>query len=92
MRTITRSEKVEASRGIITDRSGRTLVSNRSDYALTFDAGLLKETDDENEAILRLVQLCQESGVVWNDNSPSPARPPSPIPSTSRPIFRKSVF
>ncbi|WP_298020279.1 penicillin-binding transpeptidase domain-containing protein [uncultured Dysosmobacter sp.] len=76
VRSIAKPEKVEASRGIITDRSGRTLVSNRSTYALTFDAGLLKESDDENEAILRLVQLCQENGVVWNDNLPITRKAP----------------
>lgn len=70
IRSIAKEEKVEASRGIITDRNGRTMVSNRSTYALTFDASLLKKTDDENEAILRLVQLCQDYGVDWNDNLP----------------------
>ena len=38
VRSIAREEKVEASRGIITDRSGRTLVTNRSAYALTFES------------------------------------------------------
>lgn len=70
IRSIAREEKVEASRGIITDRNGRPMVTNRSTYALTFDASLLKSGDDENEAILRLVQLCQDNGVDWNDNLP----------------------
>ncbi|MDO4315039.1 MAG: penicillin-binding transpeptidase domain-containing protein [Oscillospiraceae bacterium] len=70
IRSIAREEKVESSRGIITDRNGRPLVTNRSTYALTFDASLLKSGDDENEAILRLVQLCQDKGVIWNDNLP----------------------
>ena len=47
--SITREEKVEASRGIITDRSGRTLVSNTSAYDLTFDASLLDEEESEDE-------------------------------------------
>lgn len=70
IRSIAREEKVEASRGIITDRSGRPLVSNRSTYNLTFDASLLSGDEDENEAILRLVQLCRSNGVVWQDNLP----------------------
>ena len=37
IQTITRVENVKASRGIITDRSGRTLVSNQYTYSLTFD-------------------------------------------------------
>ena len=35
IRSIVRTEKVEASRGIITDRNGKPLVSNRSTYDLT---------------------------------------------------------
>ncbi len=70
IRSIVRTEKVEASRGIITDRNGKPLVSNRSTYDLTFDADLLPPGGDSNEAILRLVQLCQQEGVAWSDNLP----------------------
>ena len=70
IRSIVRPEKVEASRGIITDRNGKPLVSNRSTYDLTFDADLLRPGEDSNEAILRLVQLCQAEGVAWSDNLP----------------------
>ena len=68
--TIARVEDVKASRGIITDRSGRTLVSNQYTYSLTFDTSLLKNGADQNEAILRLVQLCREQNVAWTDNLP----------------------
>ena len=70
IRSIAREEKVEASRGIITDRSGRPLVSNRSTYSLTFDASLLKDGEDQNDAVLRLLKLCREQGVDWVDNLP----------------------
>lgn len=70
IRTITRTETVEASRGVLTDRTGKVLVSNRQTYALTFDASLLNNDDDENEAILRLIQLCRQRGVTWADNLP----------------------
>ena len=70
VRSIPRTERVEASRGILTDRNGRVLVSNRSTYNLTFDASLLKEGEDQNEAILRLVELCRDRGVDWTDNLP----------------------
>lgn len=70
VRTITSTEMVEASRGILTDRNGQILVSNRQTYALTFDASLLSSEDDENAAILRLIQLCRQRGVIWNDNLP----------------------
>lgn len=70
IQTITRMENVEASRGIITDRSGRTLVTNQSTYSLTFDASLLKPSENQNDAILRLVTLCRDQGVAWEDNLP----------------------
>ena len=70
IRTITQEETVEASRGVITDRSGREMVSSRFSYNLTFDSSALDEGEDENEAILRLVKLCQSQGVAWVDNLP----------------------
>ncbi len=70
IRTITQEETVEASRGVITDRSGREMVSSRSSYNLTFDSSALDEGEDENEAILRLVKLCQSQDVAWVDNLP----------------------
>ena len=59
IRSIVRPEKVEASRGIITDRNGRVLVSNRSTYNLTFDSSILPPDADANSAILRLLELCR---------------------------------
>ena len=74
--SIAKAEAVSASRGIITDRSGRTLVSNSSAYDLTFDISLLKEGEDTNQAILRLIKLCQEQDKVWLDNLPIRQEPP----------------
>ena len=70
IRTIARSEPVEAARGNITDRNGKVLVSSRSSYNLTFDASLLDEDEDANEAILRLLELCRERGINWVDALP----------------------
>ena len=69
-RSITKSEKVVASRGILTDREGRVLVSNRQVYNLSFDSTLLSKDDDLNAAILRLVRLCQEENLAWTDTLP----------------------
>ena len=46
------------------------LVSNRLSYSLTFDLSLLNEEEDANAAILRLIQLCEEQGLSWNDTLP----------------------
>ena len=48
VRTITKTETIEASRGVITDRNGRELVSNRQTYDLTFDTSMLSKGDDKN--------------------------------------------
>lgn len=69
-RSITKSEKVVASRGILTDRNGKVLVSNRQIYNLSFDSSLLSKDDDMNAAILRLVELCEEEKLDWTDTLP----------------------
>ena len=70
IRSIARPEKVEASRGIITDRNGRVLVSNRFTYNLTFDPSTLPSDADANSAILRLLELCRDQEISWIDNLP----------------------
>ena len=64
------SETVMASRGIITDRNGKVLVSNRLAYTLVFDRSGFADDAALNAAILRLVQLCEETGTGWNDTLP----------------------
>ena len=70
VRSIARSETVEAARGNITDRNGKVLVASRSSYNLTFDASLLEKDEDANESLLRLLQLCQSRGINWVDSLP----------------------
>ena len=55
----TASETVTASRGIITDRNGKVLVSNRLAYTLVFDRSGFSDEEALNSAILRLVRLCR---------------------------------
>ena len=64
------SEVVPASRGIITDRNGKVLVSNRLAYTLVFDRSGFTNDASLNDAILRLIRLCQETGTAWNDTLP----------------------
>ena len=64
------AQTVEASRGIITDRNGKVLVSNRLAYTLVFDRSGFDDDAALNAAILRLVQLCEETGTGWNDTLP----------------------
>ena len=64
------SEVVESSRGIVTDRNGKVLISNRLTYTLQFSGDEFDSDDALNAAILRLIGLCRENGVVWNDSLP----------------------
>lgn len=76
LHSITKVEEIEASRGIITDRKGRPLVTNSSVYALTFDASLLDDKSNQNESILRLLTLCESRGIQWTDNLPISSKAP----------------
>ena len=70
-RTNTSPETVEASRGVITDRNGKVLVSNRAVYTLTFDPSLVEKVGrDLNTELLRLIALLREQGVEWSDELP----------------------
>ena len=64
------SEEVEASRGIVTDRNGKVLISNRLTYTLVFSEKGFTDNRSLNDAIWRLVLLCQEKGVSWSDQLP----------------------
>lgn len=69
VRTNTTTETVKASRGILTDRNGKVLVSNRTVYTLEFDASLVGE-DELGDAVTRLLELLRGEGLVWNDLLP----------------------
>ena len=65
------TETVEASRGIITDRNGKVLISNRLTYTLTLDGEVFDDDNArENAAIWRLIELCQKNKVTWQDTLP----------------------
>lgn len=69
VRTNTRTETVKASRGILTDRNGKVIVSNQPIYTLDFDASLVGDAD-LNDAILRLLTLLDENGIEYSDDLP----------------------
>ncbi len=69
VRTSASVETVEASRGIITDRNGKVLVSNRAIYTLEFDASLVP-AEELNSALTRLLALLEQNGVERRDLLP----------------------
>ncbi len=64
------NEVVEASRGIITDRNGKILISNRLAYTLTLSEDAFRDEAEENADILRLTDLCLRTGTEWVDTLP----------------------
>ena len=85
-------EQIEASRGIVTDRKGRPLVSNTSVYTLSFDTDLLEDGEDPNTAILRLLELCRNEGLDWQDTLPISRELPFTFDLDSRSSTQKSHF
>ena len=77
VRTNTRAETVKSSRGILTDRNGKVLVSNRAVYTLSFDSSLVP-AEELNDALLRLVTLLEEQGVDCRDALPLSYSSPYP--------------
>mgnify|MGYP001092915431 CR=1 FL=1 len=69
IRTNAKSETVKASRGVITDRNGKVLVSNRAVYTLNFDSSLVS-SDELNDALLRVIDLMNAQGVEIKDMLP----------------------
>ena len=73
---VTTTKTVETSRGIITDRNGKILVSNREIYTVSFDPDLVPDQDGETHqaavarALLRILTLFQDHGVAWGDSLP----------------------
>ena len=92
LHSIAEVEEIEASRGIVTDRKGRPLVSNTSVYTLHFDTDLLDEEENPNEAILRLLTLCHQEGLVWEDHLPISDQTPYTFTLDSLPSSEKTRF
>ncbi|MBQ6206306.1 MAG: hypothetical protein IJK52_04410 [Oscillospiraceae bacterium] len=83
--SIVRRETIKASRGIVTDRNGTTLISNASSYDLTYDLALLKKDEEPNAAILGVLELCESQGRTWTDNLPLTRKSRSRSPWTRFP-------
>lgn len=65
--TVTR---VKAARGDILDRNGNVLVTNRATYDMVFNHYVLLSNENPNGQLLKLVQLCREMGVTYNEHFP----------------------
>lgn len=86
---VTTTEPVESSRGIMVDRNGKVLVSNREIYTVTFDPDAVEDdpaltpgedntvhSESVANALLRLLRLLREQNVAWEDGLPVSASEP----------------
>ena len=69
------TETVTASRGNITDRNGQLLVTNETVYTIKFSRAMLPKSE-QNDIILRLVQLVTQFGEKYNDTLPISSEAP----------------
>lgn len=67
---ISNTVTVEAARGEIVDRYGRSLVSNRATYEITLNSSVMGAEAQRNANLLELIHICQENGLEWEDTLP----------------------
>lgn len=63
------TKTIEAARGDIVDRYGRTLAGNRVSYDITFDKNNVV-AENQNDMILQLMAILEENCESWIDNLP----------------------
>ena len=61
---------VEAARGELLDRYGRSLVSNRATYEITLNSSLMGAEAERNANLLELITICRDNGLSWSDSLP----------------------
>lgn len=69
-KTFTTITRVKAARGEILDRNGNVLVRNRASYDLVFNHYVILSASGTNDYLLKLVQLCREQEIEYNDHFP----------------------
>ena len=61
---------VEAARGELLDRYGRSLVSNRATYEITLNSSLMGAEAERNANLMELITICRENDLEWTDTLP----------------------
>lgn len=83
-------ETVEAARGEIVDRYGRTLVSNRATYEITLNTSIMGKEAERNAILLELIHICQENDIAWTDTLPISKDAPFTYTSDSPLVYTDS--
>lgn len=68
--TFTYTTRVTAARGEILDRNGKVLVTNRASYNLILISSVLFSSDNPNESLRQLANVCMENGYEIADHLP----------------------
>ncbi|MBR2889710.1 MAG: hypothetical protein IKC09_05480 [Oscillospiraceae bacterium] len=68
--TFTTATRVKAARGSITDRNGNVLVGNRASYDLVLNHYVLTNSENPNQSLYDLVELCRELGIEYTEHLP----------------------
>lgn len=68
--TYTSQIRVRAARGDILDINGNLLVGNRASYNMVFNNYVLLSSEDPNSSILKLINLCREMGLEYEEHFP----------------------
>ena len=68
--TYTTITRVRAARGDLLDTHGNVLVSNRASYNLEFNHYVLLNSDNPNESLRQLTQLCKTLDIEYTDHFP----------------------
>ncbi|MBQ6877304.1 MAG: hypothetical protein IJO22_02760 [Oscillospiraceae bacterium] len=86
------TKTIEAARGNIVDRYGRSLAGNTVCYDITFDKNNIVK-DSENSVILELISILEKNGEEWLDNLPLTKEAPFEYTGTetSRTRLRKHL-
>lgn len=84
---VNKSQTVPAARGEIVDRYGRPMAMNRTGFNVIFDRAFLP-TGKENDTILRLVTILNESHEPWLDNLPMTTTDPFQFAGAENDIAR----
>lgn len=63
------STDIKATRGVIVDRYGRPIVTNRDGYNIVFNSAYMKKAD-YNSTIITMCELLTKFGQKWNDQLP----------------------
>ena len=80
-------ETVEAARGEIVDRYGRSLVGNRATYEITLNTSVMGKEAERNAILLELIHICQDNGITWTDTLPISADAPFTYTSDSPLVY-----